>query len=124
MNAQLQYQVNYDNYLPVFEDAIKVARTINIDEIRGSSFRRVPSNKTLSDMLEIAKDRSLKNHFSFIYRDQSFLPFILKDGKNKNRDFWDLGFNTMTNDPDYFLFIQLEVEDGFDIVEKHNLKLR
>ena len=126
MNIKLQYDINYDNHLSVFKDALKIARKVFIDELDCSkSFCRKRSNKTLEEMLEMAKDRSLRHHFVFIHRDQSFLPQdFIEDGKNPNRNYWDIGFSTRVGNPDYFLFIEVEEKDGFDIVEKHNLKVK
>ncbi len=122
-NARTPYVLPAEKADSVFRDAMKLARAIYIDELDCSkSFSRISSNKTYDEIMEIAEKYHSLYHF--IYRDMSFLPQEFEDanGLNLNRDYWDVGFTTISSKPDYFLFIELEIEDGFDLIKKYKLK--
>jgi len=119
MNNRKPYVFDRKIAKKLLPDAIKLARMVRVDELDCSvSFKRQKSNKTVDEMLTLCLDKSIKVLWHFIYRDQSFLPQEYLE----NRDYWDVGFSTLTTGPSYFLWIELEVKDGYDLVKKYKLK--
>ena len=96
---------------------------VHTDELDCSkSCHRVDSDKTPEEVLQIGLSQK-NTMYNFIFRDQYFLPqeYLDDEGKNPNRNYWDVGLCTIGNRPDYFLWIWLEEEDGMKLVEKYNL---
>ena len=109
----------------ILTEALNLSYKHHVDELDCSvSWARIRSKMTFDDVLDIGlNDQHTLYHF--IYRDMSFLPQNYKeDGKNPNRNYWDVGLSTISLKKDYFIFIFLEEEDGFALAEKYNLKLR
>lgn len=96
----------------------------SIDELDCSkSFLREKSKKSFNEVLNIAISDE-KALYNFIHRDMSFLPqnFLDEDGKNLNRNYWDIGLSTMRVGVNYFIFIKVEESDGFDLIKKYKLE--
>lgn len=109
----------------VLNDAISASYQVNVDQLDCAvSCARQPTDKTVKEVLEIGLSPDTKTLFNFIYRDQSFLPqeYKDKDGLNPNRDYFDVGFSTITEKPNYFLWIRLEVKEGYRLIEKYKLE--
>lgn len=99
-------------------DAVSVAQSINVDELNcDKSFRRRPTNKTVDEIISLG---FLCNHthYSFIFRDTSFLPQEYPE----NHPYFDVGLSTMTTPTDYFLWIKLSPEEGRKLIEKYKLE--
>ena len=125
MKIKKHYIIPLEKAESIFREAKEIARKWWIDELDCSkSFSRQPSQKTFEEMMEICKDDNIKKHLTYIYRDQYFLPqneYFDDDGKDINRNYWDIGFITICLKPDHFLWIELEEEDGEKLIDKYQL---
>ncbi len=83
------------------------------------SFCRQPTKKTVEEVIKIGLNKETSTLFHFIYRDMSFLP----QEYPQNHDYWEIGLSTMGLTPDYFLWIRLNVDDGYKLVKKYGLQL-
>lgn len=111
----------------ILREALLLCRRHFVDELDcKKSFIRVKSELTFDEVLEIAF-KCDKVLFNFIHRDMSFLPqeYLDDDGKNPNRNYWDVGLSTISSNEygkDFFIFIELEEDVGFELIKKYNLK--
>lgn len=125
-NNRNQYHLPKELEDDFFKDALAVARHSRVDELNCSkSFHRQQSLVTIDEVLEFRKTMKYMN--VVIHRDMSFLPqeYLDDDRLNPNRNYWDIGLCTLAEHPaDYFLWIELEENDGFDLVKKYNLELK
>jgi len=119
----LQYKIPPEHAKVILSDAMECARRIFVDELDCSkSFRRVPSDKTPQEILDMGLNDS-KTKYHCILRDLSFLPQEFKDndGRNPNRNYWDVGLSTIGMTPEYFLWIELEEYVGYEFVKARKL---
>jgi hypothetical protein len=94
------------------EDCVAVADKVWADELDCSkSFARQPTDKTVEEVLEIGLNT--KSHYTFIFREGYGQP-----------DYFETGLSTLGNHPDYFLWINLGVEQGLKMIEKWGVKER
>lgn len=111
--SRASYQIPPKEAKEILKAAIAVSKIIRVDELDCSkSFTRQSTDKTVEEVLEIGLNNS-KTHYNFIYRDMSF---------NGQKDYWDVGFCTICLNPDYFLWIELEPDKGYEIINKFKLK--
>lgn len=118
------YRIPREQAAEILGRAITVSKDVKVDQLDcNKSFRRIPTRRSVKSVLQAGLE-SKDTLFHFIYRDQSFLPqeFLDADGRNPNRDYWDVGLSTVGRRPELFLWIRLEVEDGIGIAEEFNLQ--
>ena len=127
MKIKPQYRIPFSKAKQVLEDALGLADkdSVRIDKLNCSvSIFRERSTLTIQELFKKVFEEKVTTHFHFIYRDMSFLPQnFIENGKNPNRNFWDVGLTTYTSPEDYFLFIDLEEDDGKKLISKFDLKL-
>lgn len=94
------------------EDCMAVADKTWVDELDCSkSWLRQPTDKTPVEVLELGL--KIKSHYTFIFRQGYGHP-----------DYFEAGLSTICKTPDYFLWINLSVEQGLKMIEKWGLKER
>jgi hypothetical protein len=123
MNSRISYRMPPKKSQEIFAEAAKIARKIYIDELDCSkSMARTESSKNFQEVMDMVFVDGQRSHQVFIFRDQSFLPqeYLDETGKNPNRNYWDVGLSTFGS-PSYFIFIELEEQDGFDLAKKYKL---
>lgn len=112
------YRIPKDKEDQIFKEAIVAARKVKVDELNCDvSIYRKSSEKTVEEALQLRGENSYLTHF--IYRDRYFLPQEYPE----NRNYWDVGFSTIGGGTHYFLWIELEKEEGFKLVEKFQLDI-
>ena len=106
------YIIPYRIREKVIRAAMKVAASVRVDELDCSkSFCRILSKLPVEDAIQIAlKDKNTL--FNFIHRDA-----ICTDPEH-----YDVGFSTMTNRPDYFLWIWVNMPEGDKLIKQFKLK--
>lgn len=113
--SRTPYVIPKDKAREILELAISVALDVRVDQLDCSiSWARQPTDKNIEEVLEIGLSKS-NTHYNFIYRDMSVIT-------NSSEDYWDIGFSTIALKPDYFLWITLQPENGWEIVKKYNLQ--
>lgn len=113
MNKNISYEITPENAKELIDEAITRAYNVNVDQLGGQdSIYRRPTNKTISEILELALNQNSKTLWNFIYRDQSFV---------NAPDYWDVGCRII-GEIDYFLWIQLTPKEGSKLAKKYKLK--
>ena len=124
VNNRKPYLIPKETAEQVLRAAMDVAVSVKVDQLDCSiSFHRAPTTKTVEEVLKLGLEQQ-NTLYHFIYRDQSFLPqeFVDSNGKNPNRNYWDIGLSTLGHAPQYFLWIRLEEDEGNKLVEQFSLK--
>lgn len=99
-----------ENKKEFLEDCMAVAYKVWADEIDcAKSAHRRQTDKTPEEVLEIGLNTI--SHYTFIYRDGYGQP-----------DYFETGLSTLGNNPYYFLWINLSIEQGLKMIEKWGLK--
>lgn len=99
-----------ENKKEFLEECMSVADHVWTDELDcKKSFARQPTDKTPKEVLELGL--KTKSHYTFIYR----------AGYNEP-DYFETGLSTIGNTPNYFLWINLSIEQGLKMIEKWGLK--
>lgn len=94
--------------LAILEDAYKVANSWHVDLKRHNDMARQPTDLSFEDSLKFLTD---KCHYVIIHR-------MFPEDEQRG----EIGFCTLGNNPDYFLFIHTSVEDLNNIVHKYGLE--
>lgn len=97
----------------IIDDCIYLSYNTYVDELDCSkSFTRQPTmDKSLEEVLKIAFAEP-KTRWSFIFR----------KGWGAERDYWEVGSRTAFGEVDYFLWINLDVTAGKEIIRKYGLR--
>jgi hypothetical protein len=99
-----------ENKKEFLEECMEVADKVWTDELDcAKSALRQPTDKTPEEVLEICLKG--KSHYTFIYRAGYGQP-----------DYFETGLSTLDNDPDYFLWVNLGVEQGLEMIERWSLE--
>jgi hypothetical protein len=118
MNNRRPYKLTPSVAKKLLPEAINVAESVKVDQLDCSvSWRRQPTDKTIEEVLALGLSNP-DTIYSFIYRDQSFLPQEYPE----NCDYWDVGFRTDTPQAEYFLWIRLHIKSGEELVKKYDLE--
>jgi hypothetical protein len=108
------YNVPEDQAGQFIEDCLGLEHRLFIEKLNcKESFIRQKSDLTLDEARDLIFNSSIK-YFSFILR-KSF-------SKNPKGDFyWEFCGSNLTEHGEDFLWIEVEEEDGYKLVEKYNL---
>lgn len=108
----IQIEIPSENIEKFLSKSISSSYEVKVDQLDCSkSFHRVPTDKSVEEVLNILLNT--ESHYVMIYRSMEFF------GED---DYWDVGGSTMTSNPEYFLWIRLKPEVGYDIIKEFNLK--
>lgn len=108
MRKQIFYNtkdLNFETKKRILEEAKKVCYEFQVDELISNNLQRKESKKTYNEML---KDFKIKDHFVVIKR-----TYPLEHG--------EIGYCTIGENPEYFLFLFLTEEDLNNLVNKFHL---
>lgn len=113
-NNRQQYSLP-KNPKKVLDEAIKLARTIRVDELDcRKSFHRVATNESIEWVIKGCLSNK-QTHWTLIYRDMSEYT--------RESSYWDFGASFMhENGVSYFLWIELTPINGGKLVEKFKLE--
>ena len=93
--------------------AMALADDVRVDELDCSkSMRRVATDQTIEQVLQHCIADS-KTHYTMILRDRRDYGGNL---------YFEVGASTMRNTPDYFLWVDMTVENGRKLIEDFNLE--
>lgn len=106
------YIIPYDKAEELWRDAIKVARSVRVDQLSPGSFARSKTDKTVDEVIDI-----------IINSDRPHLVFIERQPIWKGTEpYYDIGGSTMCYSPEYFLWIEVHIPEAEQLVEKYQLK--
>jgi hypothetical protein len=109
------YNVPEDQAGQFIEDCLKLDHKIRIEKLNcKKSFLREKSELTLEEARNLVLNSAVKN-FSFILRRGFGIDLDL------NKKHWEFCASNMLNGEENFIWIEVEEEDGYKLVEKYNL---
>lgn len=114
MAIKVNYKIPREKAKEILSDALDRSFNTWADELDCSkSCHRQTTNKTPLEILELGLSLET-THYTFIWRE-------VQDFGGENH--WEVGLSTLSGTPAYLLWIQLNENDGLELIRKYNLKI-
>lgn len=111
---RMPYKIPKSKREKILREAIKVASQVRVDQLDCSvSCARQPTDKTVEEVLKLGLNDA-----------HTLYSFILRAGQGMYEDYYDVGLSTIGVRPEYFLWIELSIDNGLALIKKFKLKER
>lgn len=111
----LQFKLTKELAFKLLPEAISLSKSIMVDELDCSkSVLRQPTIKTIEEVIQIINSQKYC-HSTFIFRPGRFEI-------NGGDGYFELVISTFCQQPEYFLWIQLDFTDGWELAQKYKLE--
>lgn len=111
----MQFVIPKNKREQILREAVKVSKRTWTDQLDCSiSWTRQPTDKTVEGVLALGLEHS-HTHYTFILRDSMGGLRI---------PCFEIGLSTIGMRPEYFLWIELSIENGVALIKKFKLKER
>lgn len=97
----------------LFNDALEFAFFSRVDKLDGKPIRE-PIDTPIKEIMDLCL-RDTKRHMTFIERDERDYGGLL---------YFEVGLSTMGIKPEYFVWINISIENGEKLIKKYSLKQR